>query len=128
MKTLIAAAALLLASAGLAAAQADPHAGHGAMDHSRRQGGHVTSPADGAMTHGSPESFSVTFHHPMTLQSLTLKTAAGAAVTLPALPAGAAETVSVKLPALAPGSYVAEWTAAGGDGHKASGVVRFMVH
>ena len=128
MKTLIAASALLLASAGAAAAQTNPHAGHGAMDHSQHQASYPTTPADGAMTHGSPETFSVTFQHPMTLQALTLKTAAGAAVALPALPTEAATTVAVKLPTLAPGSYVAEWTAAGADGHKASGVVRFMVH
>lgn len=120
--------AAALAFAGAAAAQ-DPHAGH-AMPAlaAAPQSGITTVPANGAMTQGSPERFSVTFPHAMVLQTVTV-TAEGQApveVSVPAAPAAA--TVSTPLPRLAPGTYAAAWTAEGPDGHKMSGSVRFMVH
>ncbi|MBO9502186.1 copper resistance CopC family protein [Brevundimonas sp. A19_0] len=126
IRTLIMTAAL--AFAGAAAAQ-DPHAGHAMpAPAATPQSGITTVPANGAMTHGSPERFSVTFPHAMMLKTVTL-TAEGQApivVTAPAAPA--AETVSVALPRLAPGTYTAAWAAEGPDGHKMSGSVSFMVH
>ena len=117
-----------LAFAGAAAAQ-DPHAGHAGMQHQApAASGIVTTPADGAMTQGSPERFAATFPHPMILKTVTL-TAEGQApvvVTAPAAPADA--TVGVALPRLAPGTYTAAWTAEGPDGHKMSGSISFMVH
>lgn len=116
-----------LAFAGTAAAQ-DPHAGHTMQAPAAPQSGITTIPADGAMTHGSPEQFSATFPHAMILKTVTL-TAEGQApivVTAPAAPA--ATTVSVPLPRLAQGSYAAAWTAEGPDGHKMSGSASFMVH
>lgn len=126
IRTLVLTAAL--AFAGAAAAQ-DPHAGHTMPAPSAApQSGVTTAPADGAMTHGSPERFSANFPHPMILKTVTL-TAQGQApvvVNVPAAPASAA--VSVALPRLAPGSYTAAWTAEGADGHEMSGSIRFMVH
>ena len=126
IRTLVLTAAL--AFAGAAAAQ-DPHAGHTMPAPSAApQSGVTTAPADGAMTHGSPERFSANFPHPMILKTVTL-TAQGQApvvVNVPAAPASAA--VSVALPRLAPGSYTAAWTAEGADGHEMSGAIRFMVH
>ena len=126
IRTLVFTAAL--AFAGAAAAQ-DPHAGHAMQAPAAApRSGVTTVPADGAMTHGSPERFSATFPHPMILKTVTL-TAEGQApvvVTAPAAPAAA--TVSVALPRLAPGTYTAAWTAEGPDGHKMSGSVSFMVH
>ena len=126
IRTLVFIAALALA--GAAAAQ-DPHAGHAMQAQAAApQSGITTVPADGAMTHGSPERFSATFPHPMILKTVTL-TAEGQApvvVTAPAAPAAA--TVSVALPRLAPNTYTAAWTAEGADGHKMSGSVSFMVH
>ena len=126
IRTLVFTAAL--AFAGAAAAQ-DPHAGHTMPAPSAApQSGVTTAPADGAMTHGSPERFSANFPHPMILKTVTL-TAQGQApvvVNVPAAPASAA--VSVALPRLAPGSYTAAWTAEGADGHEMSGSIRFMVH
>lgn len=117
-----------LAFAGAAAAQ-DPHAGHAGMQQQApAASGVVTTPADGAMTHGSPEQFAATFPHPMILKTVTF-TAEGQApivVTAPAAPAAA--TVGVALPRLAPGTYTAAWTAEGPDGHKMSGSIDFMVH
>ena len=118
-----------LAFAGAAAAQ-DPHAGHHPAPQAQAPAASdvVTTPADGAMTSGSPERFSATFPHPMILKTVTL-TANGrepVVVTAPAAPAAA--TVSVALPTLAPGTYSAAWTAEGPDGHKMSGASSFMVH
>ena len=117
-----------LAFAGAAAAQ-DPHAGHNMPAQAAApQSGITTVPANGAMTQGSPERFSVTFPHAMILKTVTL-TAEGQApveVTVPTAPTAA--TVSVPLPRLAPGTYTAAWTAEGPDGHKMSGSVSFMVH
>ena len=126
IRTLVFTAAL--AFAGAAAAQ-DPHAGHTmqapvAAPHS----GITTVPADGTMTHGSPERFSATFPHPMMLKTVTLTAEGQAPVVVNAPPAPAAATVSVALPRLAPATYTAAWTAEGADGHKMSGSVSFMVH
>ena len=119
---------IALALAGTAAAQ-DPHAGH----HPQAQAapapsGIITVPADGAMTSGSPERFTATFPHPMILKTVTLTAEGQSPVVVTAPTAPAAATVSVVLPPLAPGTYAAAWTAEGGDGHKMSGSVSFMVH
>lgn len=126
IRTLVITAALALA--GAAAAQ-DSHAGHAGMQaQAPTASGIVTSPADGAMTSGSPERFSVTFPHAMTLKTVTLTAEGQAPIEVTAPDAPAAETVSVTLPTLAPGTYAAAWTAEGSDGHKMSGSVTFMVH
>ena len=117
-----------LAFAGAAAAQ-DPHAGHAGMQHQApAASGIVTTPADGAMTSGSPERFSATFPHPMMLKTVTLTAESQAPIVVTAPDAPAAATVSVALPRLAPGTYAAAWAAEGPDGHKMSGSVNFMVH
>lgn len=116
-----------LAFAGAAAAQ-DPHAGHPMQVPAAPHPGVTTVPADGAMTHGSPEQFSATFPHAMILKTVTLTAEGQAPVVVTAPDAPAAATVSVALPRLAPGAYVAAWTAEGADGHKMTGSARFMVH
>ena len=90
--------------------------------------GIVTAPADGAMTHGSPERFAVTFPHPMILKTVTLTAEGQSPVVVSAPEMPAAATVGVDLPRLAPGTYAAAWAADGPDGHKMSGSVSFMVH
>lgn len=117
-----------LAFAGAAAAQ-DPHASHAGMQHQApATSGIVTTPADGAMTHGSPERFAATFPHPMILKTVTLTTEGQAPIVVTAPETPAAVTVDVALPRLTPGTYTAGWTAEGPDGHKMSGSVSFMVH
>ena len=111
------------------AAQAAPadhaaHAGHSA----HAAGGVVTTPADGAMTDGSPDWFTATFPHAMTLKSVTVQAESGAAVAVPVAAAAATTRVSADLPTLAPGNYVLNWTAEGADDHQMTGAVRFMVH
>lgn len=117
-----------LAFAGAAAAQ-DSHAGHAGMQHQApAASGIVTTPADGTMTHGSPERFSATFPHPMILKTVTLTAEGQPAVVVTAPEAPAAATVGVALPRLAPGTYTAAWSAEGADGHMMSGSINFMVH
>ena len=120
--------AATLAFAGAAAAQ-DPHAGHAGMQpQAPAASGIVTTPADGAMTHGSPERFTATFPHPMILKTVTLTAEGQEPIVLSAPAAAASSTVSVALPHLAPGTYTAVWTAEGSDGHNMSGSISFMVH
>ncbi|MGV9009989.1 copper resistance protein CopC [Brevundimonas sp.] len=99
------------------AAPAD-HAAHGV----------VTSPADGAMTNGSPDWFTATFPHAMTLKAVTVTAEGQATVVVPVAAAAATTRVSADLPTLTPGNYVLNWTAQGADGHEMTGAVRFMVH
>lgn len=107
------------AQAGHDAHAADPdHASHDV----------VTSPADGAMTNGSPDWFTATFPHAMTLKAVTVTADGRDAVTVPVAAAAATTRVSADLPTLAPGNYVLNWTAEGADGHEMTGAVRFMVH
>ena len=135
MRSLLPVLALALAGASPALAQ-DPHAGHGAhAGHDAQPGstdhaahGVVTSPADGAMTDGSPDWFTATFPHAMTLKSVTVTAEGQAAVTVPVAAAAATTRVSADLPALPPGNYVLNWAAEGADGHAMTGAVRFMVH
>jgi hypothetical protein len=135
MRNLLPLVALALAAASPALAQ-DPHAGHGAhAGHAPQAGaanhaahGVVTSPADGAMTDGSPDWFTATFPHAMTLKSVTVTAEGQAAIIVPVAAAAATTRVSADLPTLAPGNHVLNWTAEGADGHQMTGAVRFMVH
>ncbi len=107
----------------------DAHADHGqaaSADHGAH--GVVTSPADGDMTDGSPDWFTATFPHAMTLKAVTVTAEGQAAVVVPVAAAAATTRVSADLPTLAPGNYVLNWTAEGADGHEMAGTVRFMVH
>ena len=88
----------------------------------------ATNPADGAMTDGSPDWFTATFPHAMTLKTVTVTAEGRNAVTVPVAAAAATTRVSADLPTLAPGNYVLNWTAEGADGHEMTGAVRFMVH
>jgi len=107
----------------------DAHAGHGqaaSSDHAAH--GVVTSPADGDMTDGSPDWFTATFPHAMTLKAVTVTAEGQDSVAVPVAAAAATTRVSAELPTLTPGNYVLNWTAQGADGHEMAGAVRFMVH
>lgn len=105
LKALTIAAALGLA--GTAAAQNAGHANHaGHAGHTTAaKSAVVTVPADGAMVHGAPETFSATFPHPMTLRSLSLGAEGQPATAVTVAQAAPAAKVSVALPRLAPGQY-----------------------
>ncbi|MBT0801321.1 copper resistance protein CopC [Campylobacter upsaliensis] len=127
MRTLAFTTALAL-TAGAAFAQ-HPHSGHAGMHpQPSAASGIVTSPADGAMTHGSPERFNVTFPHPMMLRTVTLTMEDHAPIVVTAPEAPAALSVRAPLPRLAPGTYRAIWVAEAPDGHRMTGTVSFMVH
>lgn len=131
LATLAAFAALVPVT--IAHAQSHSHAGMSAQDHAAMQtpaSGVVTTPSDNAMLTAAPTAFSATFPHPMVLTALRLTGGPANQAVDVALSADAspATTVSAPLPALAPGSYAAAWTAKGADGHQMNGVVRFMVH
>ncbi len=131
----IVAAGLFVAAPAVAQ---DAHTGHGAHEAHAGRGqaasaehaahGVVTSPADGAMTDGSPDWFTATFPHAMMLKAVTVTAEGQAAVEVPVAAAAATTRVSADLPTLAPGNYVLNWTAEGADGHEMAGAVRFMVH
>lgn len=119
----LAAGLALLTGAPSAMAQADAHAGH----HPPAAATVQTTPADGAMG-AAPTEFSATFPHPMLIASVSVTREGGEPIVV-AIPRGVlAETVSVPLPALAPGNYTISWSATGADGHVMNGVVRYMVH
>ncbi|MDP3801909.1 copper resistance protein CopC [Brevundimonas sp.] len=130
--TLAGLVALAVLTPSVARAQDHSHAGMSPQDHAAMQAapaatGVTTTPADNAMLAAAPAAFSVTFPHAMTLTSLRLTGPQTVEVAVSA-DAAPATTVSAPLPALAPGSWSAAWTARGADGHEMSGVVRFMVH
>ena len=131
----IVAAGLCIAAPAVAQ---DAHAGHGAHDAHASHGqaasadhaahGVVTIPADGDMIDDSPDWFTATFPHAMTLKAVTVTAEGQAAVVVPVTAAAATTRVSADLPTLAPGNYVLNWTAEGADGHEMTGAARFMVH
>lgn len=108
----------------------DPHAGHGAPAAVSDPAAHgvVTSPAEGEMLAGSPDWFTATFSHPMTLTAVTIAVEGQAPRTVPVVAAAATTEVAAELPPLAPGRYVLNWTAQGADGHQMASAVQFMVH
>lgn len=129
MRPLILALSLSLAITVPALAQ-DPHAGHStpaaASDHTHHAV--VTSPAEGEMLTGSPDWFTATFAHPMTLTAVTVMAEGKAPQSVPVAAAAATTEVAAELPTLAPGRYVLNWTAQGADGHQMASAVQFMVH
>lgn len=98
----------------------DAHAGHKAMVT-------ASTPADGSTVTGSPKALTLTFAHPMTLQTVALTGPDGKTAALPVARGAAAAQASVSLPTLQPGAWRAAWKAAGSDGHAMTGVVRFTV-
>jgi methionine-rich copper-binding protein CopC len=61
------------------------------------------------------------------LTALTLRKGEEAAAAIKPLPTKAAANISVPLPALAAGNYIASWRLVGDDGHVMSGTFAFTV-
>lgn len=123
--------ALLIAAAPAAAQQAHhDHQGHGASTSGAKAqaSGVTTTPADGAMTHGAPDWFTATFEHPMRLTAVTVASEGREPVNVPVAAAAPTTRVTARLPRLAAGNHVVNWTAEGPDGHQMTGSVRFMAH
>lgn len=84
-----------------------------------------TVPADKSRVPAAP-AIELHFSEAARLTSLTLQHGKGEARPL-AVPAKAASSVSVPVPALAPGSYTVSWRVAGADGHVVSGAFAFTI-
>lgn len=85
-------------------------------------------PREGAVLapNQAPRRLELRFGHPLRLTSVSLQRNGGKKVALK--PARRAGTVhAVRLPALSPGDYLAEWRGMASDGHVMSGAVRFRV-
>lgn len=115
-------AAIALSAAAPSFAQSHDHGGHGAQD-----AGVQTTPGDGAMG-APPATFQAVFEHPMSLTALVITPRGGDPIAVTVPPAAPSNTVSVALPALAPGNYTFAWTATGANNHTMTGRVRYMVH
>lgn len=132
MKYAILAAALASMSAG--AAWADHNHAHGQADH----GAHDThnaaadsmlaasTPSDGAILAEAPRTLSLTFAHPVMLQTVAITGPDGPVRATFRRPSAATGSYAIALPALDAGAYEARWTATG-QGHSMNGVVRFTV-
>lgn len=134
-------ASSLVATAALAQAEKDPHAGHDmskmqmpsssmeakpGMAHVMVMPLDASTPADGAKVKGSPPNLSLTLSHAMVFRSVQLRTAAGQRVPLNAtLPTTMVKTVTIPVRTLSPGQYIVEWRAE--SGHEMVGSFSFAV-
>jgi len=75
----------------------------------------------------APTAIKLHFSEAAKLTALTLQKGKEAAVAVKPLPAAMAADISVPLPALADGEYVANWRVASDDGHVMSGKFAFTV-
>jgi methionine-rich copper-binding protein CopC len=106
----------LLATATLAAA------------HARLQS---SAPADGATLATPPAELRLRYDEPVEAAMTTVKLVGPGDAALPPAKIAADpkddRTVHLPLPALAPGTYRAQWTTMGRDGHRTQGEIRFTV-
>ncbi|MGE0046489.1 MAG: copper resistance CopC family protein [Hyphomonadaceae bacterium] len=129
MKRVLIAMALAIAPAGAAWANHehgahDAHAGHTMTLQSMLA---ASTPSDGAVLATAPRTLSMTFAHPVILQTVAITGPGDAPVRATfRRPNAATASYSIALPALAAGAYEARWTASG-QGHQMQGVVRFTV-
>lgn len=137
MKRTLLALALLAATSGAAIAQQSMPMGQGAMggmpgmNHGQMpmNGQMLTAsdPADGASLAQAPRTLTLTFMHPVLLQTVSVTGPGNTpiAATFPP-PANAATNYSIDLPALASGDYAVAWSASG-VGHEMRGTLSFTV-
>jgi copper transport protein len=85
-----------------------------------------SEPADGAILDESPRRLVLTFNEPVSPLVLRLVAADGTATPLEGATL-ADQTLTVELPALADGGYVASWRVVSSDGHPIGGSVVFSV-
>ncbi len=132
LKIIAAGLALTLASFSPAFAQAkDPHSGHdmGAMAQMGAMGDMLaaSSPANNATLKSAPKTLSLTFMHPVMLQTVAITgpkdQPVRATFRRPQAPTAA---YAIALPPLAAGAYHVTWSASGG-GHDMKGELHFTV-
>ena len=87
-----------------------------------------SDPADGASIESAAHTLSATFSEPLSAERsrIVVRDAAGNEVARGGV-SGDPETMTVDLPALAAGNYLARWTAVGIDGHVERGTIEFSV-
>jgi len=88
-----------------------------------------STPAQEAMLMKSPEQLSLTFGGEVRLAKVIIKDEKNKSINFDFKPSATPSTdFNWSLPSLAQGTYTVKWTALGGDGHKMTGMFRFMVH
>ena len=111
MKTILTAAAIYLVSAS-------PAFAHAALKLSTPKGGATVE---------TPQNLMLTFTEKVRLTAVRLTTAGKDTAVETDRSAPAAETFSLPLSTLAPGTYQVRWTVLGADGHPANGTFSFTV-
>ena len=87
-----------------------------------------SAPANEAMLMQSPEQLSLTFSGEVRLAKVTLSDSKGQPVDFNFKPSAKPnDQFSWSLPNLKAGNYTAKWIVLGGDGHKMTGTLNFMV-
>lgn len=86
-----------------------------------------STPADEAVVDAPPQALVMRFSEPVRLTSVTLTLAGAAPLQIDSLPAETAAELSVAMPNLEPGRYVASWRALSQDTHVMSGEIAFTV-
>lgn len=88
-----------------------------------------STPVQEAMLMKSPEQLSLTFSGKIRLTKVMLSNANSQTIDFGFKPSATPNTTfSWDLPILTKGNYTVKWIALGGDGHKMSGTVNFMLH
>lgn len=133
MKRMILGVAMLAAAIIAAPALAqttDPHAGHTGHGASEMPMGDMLTasiPANNAVLTQSPRALSLTFMHPVMLQTVSVSGPGDAPVQATfRRPQAPTLSYSIALPTLSVGAYHVRWTASGG-GHEMSGELHFTV-
>lgn len=88
-----------------------------------------STPANGAVLNASPSTLELTFSAPVRLVRVTLQdhTKKDIALTVPSGIKSEAQ-YSIPLPELTFSHYTVSWVVMGEDGHKMSGLFKFMLH
>lgn len=101
------------------AAAATPAAAHSELRRSL--------PPAGAVLDRAPEQIELHFSERVRLTALRLRRTGGEEVALPRRTIREATSEIVRLPALPPGEYRAEWRIISADGHPVGGVIPFRI-
>lgn len=119
MKRLIAASLFTVLAIAGSSALADTKAGGAATE--------VTStPADDAVLAQAPANITLTFKHPVTLETVSVSGPAGPAPIRFARASAPLANYTIPLPTLSSGAYEVRWTASG-DSHLTDGRFHFTV-
>jgi len=88
---------------------------------------HGSTPASGSILPASPKEIVLTFMEPTRLASVTVESAGRPARRLKVGTKGAASTIVIPAPGLAPGRNALQWRAVSKDGHAVSGEIIVVI-